>query len=123
MRGYSPGAIPAKPAYHAASLGMDVLSLISALGYRSAAVVGHDWGALAGSTAALADPSRIDRLVTLAVPYGTFGKSLLSNGDQQRRSWFPDGGSRGAVTARAPKTRASLDRSRTSRSRTLRPQR
>ena len=88
MRGYSPGAIPAKPAYHAASLGMDVLSLISALGYRSAAVVGHDWGALAGNTAALADPSRIDRLVTLAVPYGTFGKSLLSNGDQQRRSWY-----------------------------------
>lgn len=48
MRGYSPGAIPPNGSYHAASLGMDVLGLIDALGYRSAAVVGHhrvsiDW--------------------------------------------------------------------------------
>jgi pimeloyl-ACP methyl ester carboxylesterase len=89
MRGYSAGAIPPKPAYHADNLGMDVLGLIRALGYRSAAaVVGHDWGALAANTAALADASCIERLVTLAVPYGTFGKSLLCNGDQQRRSWY-----------------------------------
>lgn len=26
--------------------------------------------------------------MTLAVPYGTIGKALLSNGDQQRRSWY-----------------------------------
>jgi pimeloyl-ACP methyl ester carboxylesterase len=89
MRGYSAGSIPAKSAYFAANLGMDVLALIAALGYPSAAaVVGHDWGALAAYAAALGDPTRIERLATLAVPYATFGNYLLRDGDQQRRSWY-----------------------------------
>ena len=50
---------------------------------------GHDWGAAAAYVAAALAPERIKRLVTLAVPYGpAFGRAMMFDGDQQRRSWY-----------------------------------
>jgi aminoacrylate hydrolase len=44
-------------------LGDDILALIEGLGLRSATIIGHAAGAVAGLAAALAAPERIDRLV------------------------------------------------------------
>jgi pimeloyl-ACP methyl ester carboxylesterase len=50
----------------AESLSKDLLALIDALGAEQAFVVGHDWGASAGMGAAILEPRKISRLVTLA---------------------------------------------------------
>lgn len=69
MRGYAPTAIPSKPEYDSDTLGRDVLGLIEALGHKSAIVVGHDWGASAGYSAAALGENRVALLVTVAVPH------------------------------------------------------
>lgn len=69
MRGYAPTSIPAKPAYDADTLGRDVLALIEALGKKRAIVVGHDWGAVAGYSAAATAREKVALLVTVAVPH------------------------------------------------------
>lgn len=69
MRGYAPTAIPEDRNYSIETLGRDVLALIEALGYDSAVVVGHDWGALAAYAAANLEPARVNKLVTLAIPH------------------------------------------------------
>lgn len=68
-RGYPPTSIPADASYTARDLGNDVLALIEALGEQQAVVIGHDWGALAAYAAATIDPSRISKLVTVAIPH------------------------------------------------------
>ena len=47
----------------------DVVGLIDALEADKVALVAHDWGAIIGWTAALLHPDRIERLVSLNVPY------------------------------------------------------
>lgn len=71
LRGIAPSEIPPSDDYKAEVLGRDVLALIDALGAPSAVVIGHDWGALAAYAAATLDPSRVSRLVTLAIPHPT----------------------------------------------------
>src|SRR5262249_23762795 len=56
MRGYSPTETPADGRYQSAVLAQDALALIDALGYSSAHVFGHDWGALAAYGAAMLAP-------------------------------------------------------------------
>lgn len=68
-RGYYPTAIPADGAYDVGTLGRDALALIEALGVTSATIVGHDWGAAAGYVAATLAPTRVDQLVTFAIPH------------------------------------------------------
>ena len=69
QRGYFPTEIPKEEAFDADTLGRDVLALIEALGEKSAIVVGHDWGAGAAYSAAGLDPSRVELLITLAIPH------------------------------------------------------
>ena len=52
MRGYAPSDAPPDGPYQSAVLGQDAAAMIEALGYRQAAVVGHDWGAVAAYGAA-----------------------------------------------------------------------
>jgi pimeloyl-ACP methyl ester carboxylesterase len=47
----------------------DVVGLIDALEADKVALVAHDWGAIIGWTTALLHPDRIERLVSLNVPY------------------------------------------------------
>lgn len=68
MRGYHPTAIPPRDA-DPETLGRDALALISALGADSAVIVGHDWGAMAAYGAASLEPSRVKKLVTVAIPH------------------------------------------------------
>lgn len=89
MRGYAPTEIPADGRYQSAVLALDVVELISALGYTSAYVFGHDWGALAAYGAAVLAPEKITKLVTAAVPHGpSVLNAFMTSYDQQRRSWY-----------------------------------
>jgi pimeloyl-ACP methyl ester carboxylesterase len=82
MRGYAPSSaaratLLEQPDYSEVALGDDVLALIQAFhdtcgaacGSRKAIVIGHDWGALATYTAAARDDTRIEKLVTVAIPH------------------------------------------------------
>ncbi len=89
MRGYAPTAAAPDGRYQSGALAADAVALVEALGYEDAIVVGHDWGALAAYGAALAEPRRVRKLVTAAVPYGPqVGMALAGNYDQQKRSWY-----------------------------------
>ena len=89
LRGYAPTERPADGRYHAALLARDAVELIAALGYESAVLFGHDWGALAAYGAAILAPERVTKLVTAAVPHGpSFLQAFMTSYDQQRRSWY-----------------------------------
>lgn len=89
MRGYAPTEVPADGCYQSAILAQDIIALIAALGYPSAHVFGHDWGAVAAYGAAVLAPQKITKLITAAVPHGpAIINAFMSNYDQQRRSWY-----------------------------------
>ena len=67
-RGYAPTAIPERDT-DVERMGRDVLALVTALGAERARLVGHDWGAEAVYAAASLDPTRVERLVTVAIPH------------------------------------------------------
>jgi pimeloyl-ACP methyl ester carboxylesterase len=69
MRGYAPTEIPAWESYDADTLGRDAIGLIAALGEEKAFLVGHDWGASAGYSAAGLAPERLRMLITVAIPH------------------------------------------------------
>lgn len=69
MRGYYPTESPADGDYAAETLGRDALALISALGAERAAVIGHDWGAVAALAATTLAPERVTKLVVVAIPH------------------------------------------------------
>lgn len=85
MRGYAPTAVPIDGRYQAAVLGQDALEIIHALGHDSAVVIGHDWGALAGYSAATLEPERVTALVTLGAAHA--GASLDRDFDYLRGTW------------------------------------
>src|ERR1700690_4202016 len=68
MRGYRPSGIPDRDADQE-TLARDALALIDALGEKSAAVVGHDWGAAAAYGAAALDPGRVNKLISVGIPH------------------------------------------------------
>ena len=85
MRGYAPTSVPADGRYQAAVLGQDALELIQALGYDSAILIGHDWGALSSYAAATLGPERVTKLVTLGAAHA--GASLDQDFDYLRGTW------------------------------------
>jgi pimeloyl-ACP methyl ester carboxylesterase len=70
LRGYGESDKPAAiEAYGLLTLVDDVVGLIDALGEDRVALVAHDWGAIIAWTTTLLHPDRIERLVSLNVPY------------------------------------------------------
>jgi len=89
MRGYAPSDAPADGPYQSAALAEDAAAMVHALGYERAALLGHDWGAVAAYGAAILAPDRVSRLVTAAVPHGpALPTAFLTSYEQQRRSWY-----------------------------------
>jgi len=89
MRGYSPTEIPQNGFYQTVILGLDTLALIRNLGYENAVLLGHDWGSSAVTAAAVLDPGKVKKLITVAVPYGSkLGEAFVLSPEQQRRSWY-----------------------------------
>jgi pimeloyl-ACP methyl ester carboxylesterase len=88
LRGYSPTTV-AEGSYQTTVLCRDVLALIDGLGSENAAVFGHDWGAVLAMGAAELAPGKINRLIAASVPHvGPLFGSLVTNAEQQRRSWY-----------------------------------
>ena len=75
MRGYAPTEVPKDGRYQSAVLSQDVLSLMDALGSQQAALIGHDWGARAVQGAAVMEPGRVTRLVTIASAHPAAGEN------------------------------------------------
>lgn len=70
QRGYGGSSKPdAVDAYGLPTLAADLVGLLDAEGIDDAVVVGHDWGSLVAWTTALLYPDRINRIVSLNVPY------------------------------------------------------
>jgi len=89
LRGYWPGGAAPDRSYRPAAGGEDVVALIRALDRGHACVVGHDLGARVAFAAASLAPHRVRRLVGMAVPFGSaVGRAFVTDGDQQRRSWY-----------------------------------
>ncbi len=89
MRGYSPTEVPADGRYQTGALATDACALHEALGGDgNAVVVGHDWGAAAATGAAVLQPERWSRVVTMAVPpLAAMATSFLTYA-QLKRSFY-----------------------------------
>ncbi len=70
MRGYGKSDKPEEiSAYNQVEVVNDIIGLIPALGYESAVVIGHDWGAPTAWACALHHPDRITAVAALSVPF------------------------------------------------------
>ncbi|MEU6553493.1 alpha/beta hydrolase [Streptomyces sp. NPDC046915] len=70
VRGYGRSSRPAAvDAYRMLELVEDNVAVVEALGERSAAIVGHDWGANIAATSALVRPEVFRAVGLLSVPY------------------------------------------------------
>ena len=91
MRGYGPTGEAPDGDYSARALGADAVALADRLvedgDYSDAVLVGHDWGAVAGYSAARIDPDRFSKIVTMAVP-PRFGATIWDHPKQFLRSWY-----------------------------------
>lgn len=89
MRGYGEtDRPPVEPGnYSPMVLASDVFSLLGALETEEPLVVAHDWGAIAATTAAMTDPSRMGHCALMAVP-PNFWAQLDDYASQALRSWY-----------------------------------
>lgn len=70
VRGYGRSSKPrATDAYRMLELVEDNVAVVHALGERSAAIIGHDWGATIASHSALLKPDTFHAVALLSVPY------------------------------------------------------
>jgi pimeloyl-ACP methyl ester carboxylesterase len=69
LRGYHPDTlVPGRP-YDALSIAEDAVGLLDAVGLESAALVGHDWGAMLVYGSAALAPDRIEAIVPIAIAH------------------------------------------------------
>jgi pimeloyl-ACP methyl ester carboxylesterase len=90
MRGYDPTSASPEGIYQPAALAQDAAALVEALSPgRPAALVGHDWGALAACGAGILRPELVRRVVSLALPHpAILAARLIGDVDQLKRSWY-----------------------------------
>jgi pimeloyl-ACP methyl ester carboxylesterase len=70
MRGYGKSDKPDDiPTYNQVEVTNDIVGLISALGYETAIVFGHDWGAPTAWSCALHHPDKVTSVGVLSVPF------------------------------------------------------
>ncbi len=90
LRGYNLSSKPdGVAAYHPLLHVADLIGLVDALGYHSAAVVGHDWGGAIAWAMAMVHPARLQRLVILNSPHPVaFARALAGDPAQQAASAY-----------------------------------
>ena len=89
MRGYNLSERPPRVSdYRVEQLARDVERLIRACGEESAAVVGHDWGAISAWFTAMLYPERVTKLAILNVPHPARFMRGLWTLKQLRKSWY-----------------------------------
>jgi len=70
MRGYGKSDKPADiSTYNQVEVTNDIIGLISSLGYKTAIVLGHDWGAPTAWSCALHHPDKVTAVGVLSVPF------------------------------------------------------
>lgn len=88
MRGYGATGSPRDGSYDIAALAGDAIALTRALGFDTAFLVGHDWGAVASYAAANLAPELFPRIVAIAVPPLPLFLRGLRMPAQLTRSWY-----------------------------------
>jgi pimeloyl-ACP methyl ester carboxylesterase len=90
MRGYHPTGLAPDDRYQSAVLALDALALVEALSPDgTAALVGHDWGAIAACGAAILAPRLVRSLVSMALPHpAVVGATITGDWEQRKRSWY-----------------------------------
>ena len=90
QRGYAPTAVPADGRYQTGMLSLDAIGFHDVLGGDSdAVIIGHDWGAPATHGAAVHEPDRWAKVVSMAVPPGgAIGMGFVTNVQQVKKSWY-----------------------------------
>lgn len=90
QRGYNLSDKPVGvEAYKTRTLAADALGLITAMGRKSAAVIGHDWGGLVAWQAAAQAPEVITHLGILNIPHPrVMFATLRRNPRQLLKSWY-----------------------------------
>jgi pimeloyl-ACP methyl ester carboxylesterase len=88
MRGYAPST--GRGPFDLDQLGRDACGLAEVFSPdRPAALIGHDWGAVATYSALAREPGRFRAAVTMAVPHpGAFVRGMVAHPAQLRRSWY-----------------------------------
>ncbi len=75
QRGYGNSSHPSEvTAYDIEHLAGDLVALLDHYGYQDATFIGHDWGAMVTWWLALLHPTRVKRIIALAVPYQVRGE-------------------------------------------------
>jgi pimeloyl-ACP methyl ester carboxylesterase len=90
QRGYSEGARPGETAaYELPQLVGDAAGFVSALGWESAHVVGHDWGSIVAWALAAQRPELVRSLVAVSVPHPqAFNRALKQDPVQWKKSAY-----------------------------------
>lgn len=90
QRGYDPAHRPGEVSgYAIGNLVDDALAVLDELGWETALVVGHDWGAIVAWALTVLHPERVRGLVAVSVPHpGAFALALATDTDQQARSAY-----------------------------------
>jgi len=90
QRGYNLSDKPeAVRDYTVDKLALDVIGLIDAARRRTAAVVGHDWGAAVAWHLAAHHAGIVRKVAVLNVPHPrVMARALRKNGQQMRKSWY-----------------------------------
>jgi pimeloyl-ACP methyl ester carboxylesterase len=89
LRGYAPTALDPKGRYQNGACVADAVALHEVLGGDGDAVlIGHDWGARIATGAAVFEPARWSKLVTLALPPGGVVAAGIFSYAQLKRSFY-----------------------------------
>lgn len=89
MRGYAPSGVARSGRYDLPALAGDLLDLADRLSPGAKVrILGHDWGAAAGLSAAAIAPHRVSHVAALAVPHPRVFLRALATPAQARRSWY-----------------------------------
>lgn len=90
QRGYSAGARPSDVAsYSAAHLVDDVSGILDALGFGTAHLVGHDWGAAVAWHVTGRRPGLVRSLTALSVPHpSAMAEALRTDAEQREKSAY-----------------------------------
>ncbi len=75
--------------YQSLRIAEEIIEFTKSVTDKKISLFGHDWGASIAYGIAGLEPDLVNKMITVSVPHGiSVGASFLSDGDQQRKSWY-----------------------------------